>query len=270
MRAVGIVAAGIVVSLPAASHTIWVGQTTLIPAVCLFLGWRMLREDRWIVAGVLLGIGTVKPQFMLMPLLWLVLERRPISVYVAIGVTALILAVPALAISGPIQTPIDWLHSMSEYKTHFAAQLGYKHVIGLPSLIVALGGPGVPALPTAIGITALLFIVRHRIDPNDYLAIMVAALPALVYGHDPDLVLLAPTVAALAVYASRIFSIAVCSLIFMGLLYVPARLIRVFDINLFEHWRTLALVALLLILTLVSFRSRRNDPTQSPALKAET
>src|SRR5262249_1146434 len=89
------------------SQTMWVGQVALIGATALQAVWYCDRKDRWVLGGVCLAVASMKPQLMMLPLIWLMLERRWRLVLVSGVVAGLLMAYPLL-LNGPIAEMKAW------------------------------------------------------------------------------------------------------------------------------------------------------------------
>ncbi|MEM6315047.1 MAG: glycosyltransferase family 87 protein, partial [Planctomycetota bacterium] len=69
-------AAGLMLMCPYAAHVTAMGQTSLLVAAALLWGWYFTYRDKPIVGGVLLAIAAIKPMFLVLPVVWLLLNRK--------------------------------------------------------------------------------------------------------------------------------------------------------------------------------------------------
>ena len=65
----------LLIASPFTERTIWLGQITLLVATFLVGGWYCVRRNEHLLGGILLGLATMKPQFMVFLCLWLLLDR---------------------------------------------------------------------------------------------------------------------------------------------------------------------------------------------------
>jgi hypothetical protein len=138
------------VAFPAVPIVVTHGQTAFLVAGLLGLGaW--LVPSRPILAGVLFGLATIKPQFgLLLPLL-LVLTREWKTIAAAV-LTALVLAAFAVFAFGP-QVWTDWLAASTRAQDAMAAgAVGYAKMTSPFAALKLLGAP----TSLAYGVQALV------------------------------------------------------------------------------------------------------------------
>ncbi|MDE2005441.1 MAG: DUF2029 domain-containing protein [Rhodospirillales bacterium] len=144
--------AGFAAIAPATLATLYYGQVTLLVAACLIGGWRLV-ERRPVVAGVLFGLATVKPQFGLL--------------------------VPVALVSGGY-----WRCAASATATVVASVLasgflfGWSVWTGLPQAIAALSNYAVH-LPGFDGISPTVAATARVLGAGPMLADILQALAAL-------------------------------------------------------------------------------------------
>ncbi len=171
------------------------GQVTLLVAVALLGGWLLTHRGRPILGGILLGLSTVKPQYALLPLLWLLLDRRwpvlaaALATALGLGLTQ---GLPA-AVAG-------WLAGVRHYDTMPYNALGYGMIMGLPSTLASLGLP-MPTAP-ALSVVAIAGVLAARftlprLHPVATLGLLLGIQLVLAYGKYLELPLLAPALAVL-------------------------------------------------------------------------
>lgn len=247
------VLAVLVVGNPFTSHLTWLAQPTLPVAALLAWSWLLARRRHEVAAGLLLGFATLKPQFLLLPLLWLLLEGRWRMLSVAAAVS-LALAVPAFASIGVGPALRGWTTSLATYTQYDANQPGHSWVVGLPSLAAACGFPAPEpfvVLAAAVPLVVALFLARRRLCPDDHLGLLAGIQCALVYGHTNDVVFLVPLAAATWLHIADRRALWAPAALVVALLCVPQRLVHLAGVPLLEHWRTpLVLVALVGLLAL--------------------
>ncbi len=263
--------AALVIGNPFSAHLAWLGQPTLPVAALLVWGWFLARRGSDTLAGVLLGLATFKPQFLVLPMLWLALERRWRLLAVAGGVS-LVLALPAFVSTGFEPPLLGWVAALSRYTDHHATRLGSAWVVGLPSLLAATGvdvpGPFV-WLAAAVPVVVLLFLARRRLSPDDHLGLLTGIQCALIYAHTNDLVFLAPLAAATWLHVADRRGQWLPAGVIAVLLFFPQRVVHAAGVPLLEHWRTplvIVAVATLLVLSLRDTAAARRvtDPGTRP------
>lgn len=259
----------VVAGLPCTAHVLWLGQITVWMVALTCAGWLALRERRTVLAGVLLGLTSVKPQFSLFLFLWLALNREWTVIFTA-GITALALSVYAMIRLGPFEPFVQFLTGVSRYTGVGPGvnALGNVHVLGLPSLLTALGVNGLSlavfVAVTSVGVVAV-WLTRRRLRAEGVLALLMTAQLALVYAHDIELVFLVPTWTWLWVRFGAQSKLAVVSLALMLLLSTPKRLITADTSGMLLHWRSMTLLALLVLVVASSFvKTARQDDSTSP------
>jgi len=197
VRAGGITARNLpfVVLAPAVADNVFSGQNGfLIPA--LLIGGLSALDRRPILAGILFGIMTVKPQLGLLLPVMLILTGRWRTIAAAAATTAALVAVTA-ALYGP--------HIWIEYLTKIGAQQGQllQQTVGfhlMPSTFAGMGQIGLPAdaawaiqaLQSAVALAATAWTFRRPRDRTLSLALLVTATFLFTpYSQCYDLTLLA-------------------------------------------------------------------------------
>jgi Glycosyltransferase family 87 len=218
-------------------QTLWLGQVSLVGAAALQGTWYLDRNRRPIAAGICLAVASIKPQMMMLPLLWFLLERRWRLIVVS-GLAALVLMAYPLAVNGPIAEMKAWLGAVQDYKTHTPNLLGSCFVVGLPSLVAAAGGPLLDLTLAGLVLTGILWVFRHRICEDDVPALLPLISLAIVYGHDLDAVYLAPLAVSLTLHLRGRSLAGALVAALVVLFFVPSRLICQFEVPLLDQWRS--------------------------------
>jgi len=260
LRATDLWLAAIVVGNPFTAHVLWTGNPSLIAVTSLVVGWTLARRERWLVGGVLLGLATWKPQLALLPMIWLVLERRGRALAAA-AVTGVLCVLIPLRVSNPIELLSGWIDAIGRYETADVNYLGFEYVLGLRSFVSAFG-PVVPDLTILAVIGGcLLWFFRHRLPSRDWLGLLVGLELVLIYAHDYDLVVLVPLLVSVWGYAAREPRLRGPALALLVLLCFPLREVRKLDVPLLLHWRTpLVVIAVGGLLWLGLRANRRKEP----------
>jgi hypothetical protein len=218
-------------------QTVRLGQVSLITATALQASWYLDRKDRQIGAGICLAVASIKPQIMMLTLLWFLLERRWRAILVSGLVVGLLMAYP-LARGGPVAEMKAWLGAVRDYRTHAPNLLGACWVIGLPSLLASAGGPSLDLTVPVIVLTVILWWQRRRICADDVPALLNLGTLGLIYGHDLDSVYLAPLAVSLTLHLRGRPAASWLVAGLTALFFIPSRLVCQFEIPLLSQWRS--------------------------------
>jgi Glycosyltransferase family 87 len=249
---------------PFTAHVVWTGQTSLVAFAATYGAWFFSRRERWVQAGLCLGIATFKPQICILLLLWFFLQRSWKILAVASATIAAMSAYPVF-MRGPLGMMVEWQRGLADnYSSLVFNQPSFEHVIGLQALLNSVG-IRVPDLlwAGALG-TVVLWMFQAKILA-EFIPGILFALTFVFVGHlhDYDYAGLVFVFAPLLVHTARnaVAFRSVLSLIL--LLYVPQRLVRLFYIPALNHWRELLVVVLLCMLVHFSREERKyvaSDP----------
>jgi hypothetical protein len=261
--------ASIVVANPFTMRTVWVAQITLAVSVAVIAAWHFANRRRELLAGVVLGLASIKPQFAILPSLWLLLDRRWKTLSVAALVASVLAAFP-LALDGPIPLLRDWFHSMALFQDQEIDHVGSPIVIGLPSVLAAAGLGEIPAMLALVGGMAgvlALWTQRRRLCSDDLLALVLAIQVGLVWAHESDLMILAPLLGACWLHLGPRPRGLLGPALLLALLCLPSRLVGLLGLPLLMHWKTGVVVVALFSLLVLSYRAARArqagfDPTR--------
>ena len=237
------VTAFLVLGSPFAATVMWLGNTSIIVAACLSAAWWLDRRKQPLAAGVLLALALIKPQFALLPLLWLVGERRWATLAVCAATCAVLFAYHAVTF-GPVESIRDWIAGVMVYQATERPP-GFEHIFGIAELVRAAGFPPPPVWLLAIPLVAAAWIWRQRQTALESLAILCAVAALLLPIRDYDLIILAPLVGAIAAQARGSLAASATALIAVVLLYLPQRTFRGFDSPIILQWRVLVVLLML-------------------------
>jgi hypothetical protein len=256
------------------SRQVWLGQITPFSMALLVTAWYIIREKRLVLAGVLLGLASIKPQLLILPMFWLLLERQWRVLFTA-GAVAVLLSAYPFWLDGPLAVTADWLRTVAEYQVVDVNRLGHPTVVGFPGLLAALTGieiPAVMALAVALAVTTGLWAARSRFHKDDVLGILLALHLGLVYAREYDLMYLAPAAAALWLHAGHRPRLWPWLAVLVALLFVPTRIMQPEAAPWLAQWLTPTTLLILGTLLVLSFRrppgthpTRLNSPLQSVA-----
>jgi len=256
--------AAIVLGNPFPSHDLWKGGSALVASVFLVAAWACAQRDRWLLGGILLGIATFKPQLALVPILWLLLERRWKLLGVGF-VTAMALSLPAFLASGVFHSYAEWFSAL-QYAASRSELDGTWSEMGLRRFVRA-AGLSLPDLVLLAPVAAIaLWKFRSRIAPQDQYPLLLGIAFQFIYLHDGDLTAISPMVPAYfrhlrgrpAGWIALALLLAVC---------FPQRLLRSPQLELLAFVRIPALTALVIWLLCLSLRESRPAPAKvAPAV----
>jgi hypothetical protein len=218
-------------------QTVWLGQVSLITATALQAAWYLDRKRQPVAGGMCLALASLKPQIMMLPFVWFLLEKRWRMVVVSGVAAGLLMAYPLLR-GGPITEMKAWMAAIRDYKTHDPNRPGSCFVVGLPSLVAAAGGPSLDLTLPGIVVTVILWLRRRWICPDDVPALLALVSLGIVYGHDLDFVYLAPLAVSLTLHLRGRPAAGWLVLGLTALFFVPSRLVCQFGLPLLSQWRS--------------------------------
>lgn len=242
-----IVVAGIVLGSPFVSHVVWLGNTTLLVTLALLLAWIANDRGRPIVAGLLLSFVAVKPQFALLPGLWLLLERR----WVVIGSAAagsLVLSAYAMIVYGPVRAFTDWFDGLQTYLAGGENAVGCLYCFGMGDVLFAGNLPSANVEIAGLLSMAFLWRLRERLSRLEILAVLMGLTAFFLPVHNYDLVILAPLAGAIAVWSARSTARSAVALAAAVLFLIPLRVVLMANSALLVRWREVILVGLMSLL----------------------
>ena len=143
----------------------------------------------------MIAFGTIKPQFAVLVLLWLLLEQRWKVLTTTAGF-ALLMSLPEILASGPIVAFTGWLSAISRYYhlNPYNAP-GFIRNFGVQNFLATIGFDVPPLLPIGVAATMVLWWHRKRIADPDVLPLLMGLALLFGFSHDYDvsaLVLLLP------------------------------------------------------------------------------
>jgi len=256
--------AALVVGNPFPSHVLWKGGSSLVAAALLAGAWACAERDRWKLGGLLLGLATFKPQLALLPILWLLLERRW-KILAAGFVAALLFSLPAFRANGVVGAYMEWLGGMK-----YAVQQKGGAALSEMELRRFLGIVGLP-LPDLLLLAPVaavgLWMARARIVIPDRFPLLIGIAFQFIYLHDGDLVTLSPIIPAYYRHlAGRPRRWTLLALALAAIVCFPQRLLRRPGIELLPFIRIPAVTALVVWLLFLSLEeTSAAPPRMAPA-----
>lgn len=257
------VAAAVMFS-PFAANVTHMGQTSTILATTLLASWICAQHGRHFFSGMLMAVAMIKPQIAALPFIWLCASGnwRFLGGVIAASIT---LCIGALLSSGPAEILHTWLDAIEHYRSISFNVLGNEHVTSLGSLIAAAGLEPLPGIPVvALLLGAILWYLRHRVLPDDILALLLLAGLAFIPAHDYDFIALAPVLVAIWQHLSGSTSGRIFSLCLLGCMYVPQQFLRKYNLPEFAlHWRDMLTLVLLPLLAWLSIQARSRSSSET-------
>lgn len=252
---------GIVLGAPMIAHLIILGQVVLPAVVFIMAGWYLSRKGNDFFSGILLGMATVKPQYVILIFLWLILERRWIVIGTATGLSIL-MALPVLCFFGTENSIHDWLNAISLYEsgTSGGNQLGHYTVMGVPSLLAAIGLP-VPGsfilMTFGAFIIAVLWRIRHFFCEEDILGIILGVHCILIYAKYVEMILLIPLLVSLWLHIEHMRKALLFWIGAIFVLFFPTRILIQSEMTYLNHSKSLFLLGILVIVLAMSWKKKK-------------
>jgi hypothetical protein len=256
----------ILLGQPFTSYTLWLGQTSLcIFALLVWAWWFEMRGD-WRRGGVLLGIATCNPPLALLPIVWLLCDRRFKVLGVGL-VTALVMAIPVLYVLGPLNAFRSWYDSLAIYNVYDVNVPGHREVFGIRSVFVAAGFPMIDLTVIGMAFAGVIWFFRSRLTDAEMLALLVIGGLLTLNAHTYTLAGLIITVPVLCRHADQRGWVTPAALVLGALILMPRRVFRGLGApDLLLHWRVAVVFGLaLLIIALVISRERGKTITYPSA-----
>jgi hypothetical protein len=258
----------IILGNPFTSHVLWMGQTTLIAIASIAGGWVLAHRGRTVPAGLLIGISTIKPQYALIPCLWLLLEGRWKVLLTGVA-TALILSVPVMIVAGPVGGFVQWTGALGRYDRIEFNAVGFPHLFSAQNFLASMGIPAPSLAPLGVVAAAALWVLRSRVVPADLLAFLVAIPLVSGYSHDYDLAALALVVPVFWRHLRGREGPAILAIVLMLILFIPQRLFEPLGNRLLLQFRYPLVLGLLGWLLALSVAQAAVPAGQRPAVVSD-
>jgi hypothetical protein len=235
----------VVAGSPFTQHVLYMGQTSLLAITALLAGfWAVTQARREVLGGVLLAFSAIKPQVVVLPLLWLAFEKRW-RVWGVIAVVTVFLCAYPISLSGPIGLAREWLTAINRYEHGPVQVAGFQHVFSLQSLLASSGLPAPSLVPLALAGFYILWWRRATVPEGDVPGLLTAVSFLFVYAHDYDLAALAPFLTMLWTRIRQRTGASVAYSAMVALLFVPQRALRGASTGVLLHWREIIVLAML-------------------------
>lgn len=259
-----LVMAAMVIGNPFTTHVVWMGQTSLMAFAGTMAAWYFSQRQKFVLAGICLGIASFKPQLCLLLGIWFLLERNWKILAVAFATVTVMSAYPLVLYGGPVGMLAAWHQGIQDsYSSLPFNQPGFQDKVGMESLFASLGLkiPGIKI--TAIILAIVLWFFRNKINREDILALLMGiSFTFLGYTHVYDYVGLFPILTSLWLYCynNQKAYIAMIALVF--LLFFPRRIFLSAGLPFLIHWRTIVVLILVISVLFFSIKAKSNQRLQ--------
>jgi uncharacterized membrane protein YfbV (UPF0208 family) len=256
--------AAVIIGSPFTARVVWMGQTSLMAVAATMAAWFFGARQKWLLAGICLGLASFKPQICVLLGLWFVLERNwkilAISLF-AVGVMSIY---PMILYGGPVGMLTAWHQGIQDsYHSLSVNTPGFEDIVGLESLLASFGLklPGLKIL--AIVLTALLWVFRKKINREDVLAVLMGiSFTFLGYTHVYDYVGVFPILTSLWLYSCNNRKALLGSIGLVVLLFFPKKIFLDAGFDFLAHWRTLVVLLLTIAVLASSIKAKSSQVFQ--------
>ena len=254
--------AAIVIGNPFTTHVMWTGQNGFLFLACLLIVMHALESGRFVVAGVFLGLASVKPQLSALVIVWVLFAGhfRALSVMV---LTILGMLLTPLKVLGP-GVLLDWLRSLQAYQVEATTALPYMST--LKSFLMGV----FPQLPLGalymlplLGFATAIALARlpslRASARGDVLALLLLASLLFIQGRDYEIAVLAPVVPVLWWHCRGNRLAQGAALLILILLCIPQRLASQSDMIILQYGRAGLLAITWVWLSILIVRSSSRE-----------
>jgi uncharacterized membrane protein YfbV (UPF0208 family) len=259
-----LVMSAMIVGNPFTAHVVWMGQTSLIAFAATMAAWFFSQRQKFVLAGICLGIASFKPQLCLLLGIWFLLERNWKILAVAFATAIIMSAYPLVLYGGPVGMLAAWHQGIQDsYSSLPFNQPGFQDKVGMESLFASLGLK-VPAIKiVAVILAVLLWVFRNRINREDVLALLMGiSFTFLGYTHVYDYVGLFPILTSLWLYCSNNRKALLSTIALVFLLFFPRRIFLAAGLPFLIHWRTIVVLILVVGVVAFSMKAKSNQRWQ--------
>ena len=258
------IVAAVIIGNPFTAHVVWMGQTSLMAFAATMAAWFFSQRQKFVLAGICLGIASFKPQLCLVLGIWFLLERNWKILAVAFATATIMSAYPLLLYGGPVGMLAAWYQGIQDsYSSLPFNQPGSKDIMGMESLFASFGLK-IPAIKImAIILPVLLWVFRNRINREDVFAVLMGiSFTFLGYKHSYDYVGLFPLLTSLWLYCSNNRNTLLSSIALVFLLFFPRRVFEAANLPFLIHWRTIVVLILLVSVVGLSMKAKSRQGFQ--------
>ena len=259
-----LVMSAMIIGNPFTAHVVWMGQTSLIAFAATMAAWFFSQQQKFVLAGICLGIASFKPQLCLLLGIWFLLERNWKILAVAFATVTIMSAYPLVLYGGPIGMLAAWHQGIQDsYSSLPFNQPGFQDKVGMESLFASLGLK-IPAIKiVAVILAVVLWVFRKRINREDVLAVLMGiSFTFLGYTHVYDYVGLFPILISLWLYCSNNRNALLSSIALVFLLFFPRRIFLAAGLPFLIHWRTIVVLILVVGVAAFSMKAKSREGLQ--------
>ncbi|WP_445176200.1 glycosyltransferase family 87 protein [Microcoleus sp.] len=256
--------AAMIIGNPFTSHVVWMGQTSLMAFAATMAAWFFSQRQKFVWAGICLGIASFKPQLCLLLGIWFLLEGNWKILAVAFATVTITSAYPLVLYGGPVGMLAAWHQGIQDgYSSLYFNQPGSLDIVGMES-IFAFFGLKIPAIKImAIILAVLLWVFRKRINREDVLGVLMGiSFTFLGYSHVYDYVGLLPILTSLWLYCSNNRNALLSSIALVFLLFFPRRIFIAAGLPFLIHWRTIVVLILVVGVVALSMKAKSRQEFQ--------
>jgi len=176
------------------------GQTSIFVFSSFLTAWYFLKipTPRPLLAGLFLGLAAIKPHLVVLPCIWLALQKSWKALFLACFVV-IALMLPAFIQYGPIETMKTWYTCLENYRLNSPLdRIGSPRIVGLSNMFFFLGLPTYNMLPLSMLAVLSLWCVRCRFNKENHLSILMIFTSLFVFMQNYDQLVLIPAFIPLA------------------------------------------------------------------------
>lgn len=258
-------AVALLVFTPANVGLFQLSQTSIVALFFAFAAWHYHRRGIWLPSGIFLALGAMKPQYILLPALWILLSRDFKTILGAV-VTGVLFMVPLFFHQGPLDIVRDWFHAMSGYGGYVFNTPGHQDVIGLQSFLASFGIPTITLAPLVLVAFVLLFIFKGRIADAWHFPLLMAITFTFLSAHEYDFIAMTPLWLGILAWGRKSWKHWVLSWFTYGVFYLPVRIFRWIingdkaSIHPLLHWRVIVVMVAVALVVFWNFKKSEERP----------
>ena len=260
----GWILAAIIIGNPFTTHVVWMGQTSLMAFAATMAAWFFSQRQKFVWAGIFLGIASFKPQLCLLLGIWFLLERNWKILAVAFATVTIMSAYPLVLYGGPVAMLAAWHEGIKYgYINLPFNQPGSIDIVGMESLFASFGLKIPQIKIMAVVLAVVLWVFRNRINREDVLAVLMGiSFTFLGYSHAYDYVGLFPILTSLWLYCSHNRNALLSSIALVFLLFFPRRVFIAGGLPFLVHWRTIVVLILVVGVVALSMKAKSSQGFQ--------
>lgn len=259
-----LVMSAMIIGNPFTAHVVWMGQTSLMAFAATMGAWFFSQRQKFVLAGICLGLASFKPQLCLLLGIWFLLERNWKILAVAFATVIIMSAYPLVLYGGPLGMLAAWQQGIQDsYSSLPFNQPGFQDKVGMESLFASLGFKIPNIKIVAVILVVVLWVFRNKINREDILALLMGiSFTFLGYTHVYDYVGLFPIMTSLWLYCSNNRKALLSSIALVFLLFFPRRIFLAAGLPFLIHWRTIVVLILVVGVAALSMKAKSSEELQ--------